>query len=181
MELEKLKKLHNITCEMLGAILSGKKVLRIIGLDKVEGWSKFLSTISLETEPELWGKKENMDKGEYGYVIIEKDKLLAKIKENRDKHRDIFKKALSGWEGRVVKELQRAVKDALSGKEFRTYFSLPQPVDHTPEYDAIIEQIEWTEDKTIDLDIGKFNQLIRDDWGWIKDFLDNASSYMVKV
>lgn len=110
-------------------------------------------------------------------VIISKEKLLQKIKENKNNHRAIFEDALAGWKERVTEELNQALNDAMAGKKFRTYFDLPQPIDHTPEYVTIIEQIEWTEEKQIELDFIQFNQFVLDDWGWKEDFLMNASTY----
>jgi len=110
-------------------------------------------------------------------VVIEKSKLLEKIKENREKHRATFEEALEGWKNRVIEELQNAVQEAKDGCKFDTYFNLPQPEDHTPEYDAVIEQIEWNEEEKIVLDFLQFNMFVRDDWGWKKDFLANTSMY----
>ena len=113
-------------------------------------------------------------------VLISKDKLLVKVKKNRDLHRETFESALKGWEKRVLEELKKAIEDAKKGLEFRTYFNLPQPTDHTPEYDAVIEQIEWSETDQIELDFHQFNQFIRDDWGWKQDFLSNTAMYVAQ-
>ena len=113
-------------------------------------------------------------------VIISKEKLLKKIKKNRDTHRETFEEALQGWEKRVYQELSQALSDAKHGRQFRTYFNLPQPEDHTPEYDAVIDQIEWTEEEQIELDFHQFNQFVRDDWGWKADFLSNTAMYVHK-
>lgn len=113
-------------------------------------------------------------------VIISKDRLLKEIKKNRDQHRSTFEEALQGWKERVLEELEKAINDAKKGREYRTYFNLPQPEDHTPAYDEVISQIEWTEENKIELDFNQFNQFVRDDWGWKKDFLANTSMYTLK-
>lgn len=114
------------------------------------------------------------------FIEVKKEALLEKLKENRDKHRKLFEEALDGWEKRVVEELKKAVSDAKAKREFRTTFFLPQPVDHTSEYDAIIEQVEWDVNETIELSPQQFNQFVRDDWGWKEDFLNNTSFYVGK-
>lgn len=111
-------------------------------------------------------------------VVISKEKLLKKIKENRESHRKTFEEAFEGWKNRVLEELEKAMYDAKFGRDFRTYFNLPQPEDHTPEYDAVIDQITWSEQDTIELDFHQFDQFVRDDWGWKQDFLSNTSMYM---
>jgi hypothetical protein len=110
-------------------------------------------------------------------VLISKDKLLAKIKENRDSHRKQFEEALNGWKKRVIEELEKAVVNAKKDIRYITFFELPRPDDHTPEYDAIIDQIAWHEKDEIELGIHEFNLFVRDDWGWKKDFLKNAAMY----
>ena len=111
-------------------------------------------------------------------IDVRKDRLLTKLKENRENHRKTFEEALDGWQKKVIDELQKAVRDARAGRKYTTTFYLPQPQDHTAEYDAIIEQVEWEEDETISLDPISFNQFVRDDWGWKTDFLNNTMVYM---
>lgn len=114
-------------------------------------------------------------------IVISKQKLLDKLRENRNNHRKIFEEALEGWRKRVIIELQCALRDARKGLKYRTYFNLPQPTDHTNEYDRIIDQIEWCETELIQLDQIQFNQFVRDDWGWKNDFLTNATIYNAKI
>ena len=111
-------------------------------------------------------------------IKVDKDKLLTKMRENRDNHRKVFEEALSGWEQNVLDELKKAVRDAKARKQFRTFFSLPQPEDHTAEYDAAISQVEWEVGGVIDLTQQQFSQFILDDWGWKPDFLGNTASYL---
>lgn len=111
------------------------------------------------------------------HVKISKNKLLKKLKANRENHRKIFEEALEGWKERVLAHLKIAVLDAQAGRKFVTHINLPQPIDHTGEYDAIIDQIDWNEEDVIYLDLHLFNQFIRDDWGWKADFLSNATMY----
>ena len=111
-------------------------------------------------------------------IEVNKVTLLLKLRENRDKHRKVFEEALEGWRRNVLDELTLAVAEAKAGKQYRTYFNLPQPEDHTRDYDAIIEQVEWEVEDTITLTQQQFNQFVRDDWGWKEDFLANTVHYM---
>ena len=111
------------------------------------------------------------------HVLISREKLLSKLKENRESHRQLFEEALGGWRERVLAQLEVAVEDARAGMKFVTHINLPQPIDHTAEYDNIISQVEWHEEDQIELDLRSFNQFILDDWGWKADFLQNATMY----
>ena len=113
-------------------------------------------------------------------VLVSKDKLLKKMRENRAKHREQFEAALAGWQQTVLEALEQAVEDARDGKKYPTAFHLPQPQDHTDEYTDAIEAIEWNEEEQIELDRHEFRQFVRDDWGWKRDFLTSNSAYMSK-
>lgn len=110
-------------------------------------------------------------------IIINKAKLLDKLKENRAHHRALFEDALQGWKNQVIDALNQAIDDALSNKRFTTMINLPQPSDHTSDYDEIIEQVKWHEEDLISLDRVEFRQYILDEWRWSPDFSLSTSSY----
>ena len=114
-------------------------------------------------------------------IKISKNKLLTKMRENREAHRKQFEEALEGWKERVIEELEKAVENAKKGIKFETFFHLPRPDDHTADYDAIIDQVEWNERGEIELDIHTFNQYVRDDWGWKEDFISTNAMYSKKI
>ena len=49
-------------------------------------------------------------------VKISKEKLLAKLRENREDHREIFEEALEGWKIKVIENLEQAVKEAKASR-----------------------------------------------------------------
>ena len=116
-------------------------------------------------------------------VTIDKAKLLETLKANRSSHREMFERALAGWKAAVTKGLDEALTTALAeaeaGKKYQTtiHLALPQPTDHTADYDDIIDSVTWHENSTITLDRAQFRQFVRDDWGWMQDFLSNSAMY----
>lgn len=110
-------------------------------------------------------------------VTISKDKLLKKLRENKDKHAAIFEEALEGWKKRVIEEIEKSLEDARAGRKFRTLIRLPQPENHVRDYASIIEQVEWHEAEVIVLDFRQFERFVRDNWGWTDDFLRTSSPY----
>lgn len=110
-------------------------------------------------------------------VKISKNKLLAKLKENREDHREIFELALEGWKQEVLKKLEDCIQDARAGKNYIENFYLPMPQDHTMEYNEIIDRVSWHEDDLIELDLRDFNRFVRDCWDWAPDFLNSAIGY----
>ena len=110
-------------------------------------------------------------------IRISKHKLLKKLKENRNDHRAIFELALDGWKKTVIQELENAAEEARTGRRYKTHISLPVPVDHTGDYDEIIDRVEWHESDFIELDHFEFNRYVRDCWDWQPDFINTATTY----
>ena len=110
-------------------------------------------------------------------VLISKDKLLVKMKENRESHLKQYEEALDGWKEKVINELEKALKNAREFIEFKTFLELPKPTDHTSDYDEIIARVEWNEEKQIALDQHDFNQFVLDDWNWKHEFIGTTALY----
>ena len=110
-------------------------------------------------------------------VIVFKTQLFEKLRENRDKHRAIFKDALEGWKQRVLEELEVCVKLAKTGTKYITSVNLPMPIDHTEEYDTVIAMVEWSVDEKIELTRGEFEQYVLNNWMWMPDFISTSTSY----
>lgn len=110
-------------------------------------------------------------------VRVRRSELLEKVKENRSAHRKVFEEALLGWEEAVTKRLQQMIKNAKDKKKFELQVGLPQPQDHTNEYDRVIAMLELSVDEEVIIDHRQFAQFYLDDWGWKGDFIANASTY----
>lgn len=115
-------------------------------------------------------------------VKIEKEKLLAKLRQNRAAHRGLFLKAQAGYRIIVVRELDRMLKLARAGKQIplqvRTLVIAPK--DQTSDYDRVIAMLEWTQDKVVELDETEFSRYVRDNWSWSNE-VSVSNSYYSKV
>ena len=108
-------------------------------------------------------------------VKVKREELLAKLKSNRAEHRDLFLKAQDGYRKAVIEELDRMLADTRSGKQIRRHLSLPEPMDHTDDYDNIICMMEMSVDPIIELDQHDFKRYVMDDWEWkLSDRATNA-------
>lgn len=110
-------------------------------------------------------------------VRLRREELLEKIRTNRDEHRKIFEEALEGWKKTVTEALDRALKDALQGRRYRPSHHIPQPQDHTDEYDTVIAMLEMSLDEELELTRQEFANYALDNWNWQHDFLVTAASY----
>lgn len=99
-------------------------------------------------------------------VTVKTDKLLKTIKKNRKAHRDLFLKAQTVYRQDIIDELDRMLKDAQNGKNIRRSITIPEPQDHTPDYDRVITMLEMSVDKEVKLDSMAFDQYVMDNWSW---------------
>lgn len=110
-------------------------------------------------------------------VRVQKDVILAKLKDNRAAHRALFETALEGWHNLVIQKLQEQLKLARKNNRYQPRWNLPMPQDHTSDYDQAIELLEFSLDEELELTSHEFAQYIRDDWGWKTDFINMSDTY----
>lgn len=108
---------------------------------------------------------------------MQRDDLLAKLRENRDQHRRIFLEAIVGYREEAVRILEQHIDRIKNGDLVRVHVSMPEPTDHTRDYDRVCAMIELTEDDIIELEEHEFGQYVLDDWSWKQQFLTANSSY----
>lgn len=111
-------------------------------------------------------------------VNVNKDELLEKVKANRETHRDTFDKAQIKYREQIVIELDRMLDDARKGRKIRRFVELPEPEDHTADYDQIIEMLMMSTDEIIKLNYQEFRTFVMDEWGWKAAWASNTASYL---
>ena len=110
-------------------------------------------------------------------VTVNRDDLLKALKENRDKHRDVFMRAIKGYRERVIAELDRSLQDAKSGRKICRYVGLVEPEDHTKDYDRIIRMTEMEVSDTMELSESEFSSYVMDEWSWRQSFTTSTANY----
>jgi len=112
-------------------------------------------------------------------VLVDKGELLGVLRANRDRHRDAFLKAQDGFRKRAIAELDRSLADARAGNAVRLAFHLPEPADHTEDYDREIRMLEMHQEPTVRIRSSLFDQIVMDRWGWSAAFNATNSTYQV--
>ena len=110
-------------------------------------------------------------------VTIPKNKLLASVNNNRNRHRKIFLEALRGYQKKIVKILDKMLKDVKAGRRINHMINLPMPQDMTEEYNTVIKMLEMSSDKEIKLSSEDFSRFVEDKWDWTSSFLSNNAPY----
>lgn len=114
-------------------------------------------------------------------VRMDRLRLLAILKQNREEHREIFLEAQEGYRAAAIKELDAMLSEAREGKRIRRSLSLVAPVDQTREYDNAIEMLEMSVDDKIEITEQDFRCYVKDEWNWKGQFLSSNAAYSAKA
>ena len=139
--------------------------------------------------------------------VIELDRkdLLAKLRENKEKHireydeaiaayKDVAKeklnKALEKARHRLEKNHQEMIKriDDFDVEELSDYLvlvneetvQLVKPRNYADKYDAAIDMVSWDVRDTLELSQSEFQCFVRDKWDWSDNFLKMSAMYKVR-
>ena len=114
-------------------------------------------------------------------VKVDRKQLLERVKANCAKHREVFEKALANYREFVIEELESMIDDARSNKPIRTIVNLQAPVDHTKDYERVIDMLEMSVNEVIELDEEHFAMYVRDEWHWSQTVAHLNTSYANKM
>lgn len=112
-------------------------------------------------------------------ITVEKNDLLHTLRENRKRHKAQYEQARDGYRQKVGDELAKRLEQVRAGKPIDLAFRLPEPRDHTADYDRAILMLEWDTDTEVSLDHQEFQTYVQDDWTWKRDFAATNSTYGV--
>lgn len=110
-------------------------------------------------------------------MTMRRDDLLDHLRENLETHRATFLKAQEGYRRAVIEELDRMLDDARSGRLIRRAISLPEPEDHSGDYQTAIRMLEMSVGDEITITVDDFEKLVMDNWGWKGRWHETTSSY----
>lgn len=111
-------------------------------------------------------------------VKVERIAVLDRLRENRANHKDFVLEAWNGYEAAILSELNYLRDLIQKDRRSNIRITLPQPVDHTDEYDTIIGMLEMSEEHTISLGAIEYRSYIEDKWDWKQQFIGTNSRYV---
>lgn len=111
-------------------------------------------------------------------ITVEKSKLLDALRLNRDEHINIFDKAVEVYRRKVIEELERSLADARAGRKVSRMIMLPEPENHTADFDTAIKMLEWEQAAVIEIDRRDFMKYVENRWEWAASFAGNTASYL---
>ncbi len=111
-------------------------------------------------------------------VTVDKAELYEVLAKNREAHHEKFAKAQGVYRDRVILELEKSLQRARAGDKVEHYIRLPIPEDHTDDYDRVMQMLEMHQFGNIKLTQSEFQCYVQDEWGWLKTFAANTTSYL---
>lgn len=114
-------------------------------------------------------------------IKVKKADLLAILKRNREAHNGVFLEAQVGFRKAVVSALEARLACARKGKRIEQYLNLPEPENHTRDYDRIISMLRMDLSDEVELSEGDYAQYVLDDWDWKRQFLGTNRSYSARA
>ena len=69
--------------------------------------------------------------------------------------------------------------DAKDGKPIRRAISLPEPADHTADYDRVISMLEMSADDFVQISAEQFDQHVLDNWRW-RRFANETNQWLAQ-
>ena len=114
-------------------------------------------------------------------TTVAKAVLLAKVKANRDGHREKFLRAQAGYREAMINLLDAQLAEARAGRDvdLSALVRLPKPEDHTDDYDLAIEMLGMEVGKNVTIGEKEFDNLVRDRWMWSQAFAGTIQAYGV--
>jgi hypothetical protein len=111
-------------------------------------------------------------------VKVAKDEFVTVVTHNREEHRTVFEKALAGYHQRLLRELERRIHDLRRGRAVDVRISMPEPEDHTEDYDRVLTMARMSVDDVIELTAEDFAMYVMDQWHWKRNFAATAGYYL---
>jgi hypothetical protein len=108
---------------------------------------------------------------------VDKAKLLAILRINRERHKAVFDEAVAGYKIQATKLLKEHLLRVQAGKNVRVHIVLTQPVNQTRSYDRIIGMLEMALAEEVELSEEDYQQYVMDDWSWREEFLTSNARY----
>lgn len=112
---------------------------------------------------------------------VERNKLLATLKDNLARHSSIVQEARDGYIKKAREALERRMEQLRKGQVVSLSFTMQPPTDYSEIYKNTISMLEWNTEDYVELKADEFRQLVKDEWDWSVDWLSSNRVYSKKA
>ena len=123
---------------------------------------------------------QNLRRNVMRSVKIDKKKLLAIVRENKEKHIAEYNESVADFKDLAIRITTKNLEIVNTGDldKIAKLKAVPAaPVSHEKEYERAIRMLELSVEKEIEVEEDIFNQLVLDEWAWKHQFVASASLY----
>ena len=118
-------------------------------------------------------------------TIVDKDRLLVQMRENRAHHLDEFLEALRGYHEAAIGQMVAKLEELKGVKldvdtdvgGFLRFDHSNRPKHFLDAYDDVIEMLTWTNDHNIKIEAHQFRAWVLDKWDWSGEFSASNAAY----
>ncbi len=114
-------------------------------------------------------------------IEANRERLIDTVKTNRNAHLAVFYDAVKDWEDDLKKAVAELAESPLNAEKLAkaSRINLFKPKNFSREYERAIAQLEMDVRETIVLSLSEANQLISDEWDFVRDI--DGNQYMSKA
>ena len=113
-------------------------------------------------------------------VRINKGELIEALTANRKTHKLEYEVSIRGWKEECIGKLEQLLQHIKDGALPDASIHIPQPDDHTKDYDLALKMLNMSVDNVVELTSEQFNQFINDDWEWKARWSASNMKYLGK-
>ncbi len=113
-------------------------------------------------------------------ILVNKAKLIDKIKENKVKHQEEYAKAVDAYKLEAKEQLEDRLTKLAAGDTKLQPIHLISPVDSSAEYDKLVEMFEWELKEEVELSQGEFNEYIFNETSFARSASVSNLAYQAK-
>jgi len=114
-------------------------------------------------------------------IKVTKANAIERIKANLTTHHEVFERAWSAYYLAAQEKTEQMLDAIKNGKVFdpSAVARLPIPVDHTDDYETVVDMLELMIGEEVVFTESEFSQYMRDNWAWKHQWVATASAYGV--
>ena len=114
-------------------------------------------------------------------VKVNKETLLAALRENLKEHIAEFEEAMEGFKAQRIKDLQKYLREAKKEEgNVPNHISFSEPESHEDDYTTVISMLEMSVDEEVHVTMHEFQKYVEDNWSWKKTFEVTNALYKSK-
>jgi len=110
-------------------------------------------------------------------ITVNKQKLMDKIKENKENHIVEYEKAVAAYKKEALKQLEKQI-NAVNNGSLEARLNLITPIDNRTNYDKILDMFEWEEEELVTLEQSEFNEYVQDETEFARQAKFSNMSYL---